>query len=117
MNLKFESNGLFYNCYSNDAIIMHLLFGYKLNKGKVSFPVKYKNKIITTLERKKINYNFDDLEKKEFNVNNYNKYYNKASIMLNINIELDFIKSKLLKMNNEELDLFIKHIKRFFDER
>ena len=42
--LKFKSNGLFYECTGKDAFIMDLLFGYKIHKEKVSFPVKIKIK-------------------------------------------------------------------------
>ncbi len=54
--LCFKS-GTFYNCYNEDATILHYLFGYKIIKNnQCGFPINTLNKVINKLEEKKINY-------------------------------------------------------------
>ena len=71
--------GKFYNIYGDDAIILNYLFGYKiLIDGKVGFPETALNKVINTLEDKKISYriinkNESDIFKNYGNLNCYKK--------------------------------------------
>lgn len=116
MELKFKKRCIFYECFGKDAEIMHMLFSYKINKGKVSFPIKYKNKIVNTLNRKKVNYEFINEDKKEFNVNTYDKLYDKANIMTDKEEKLNLIKNKIMNFNNKELDNFINYVGKYFNE-
>ena len=118
MNLKFTKHGLFYDCFDDDALIMNLIFGYKIRSGKLGFPEKVKNKVINVLEGKKINYFFDEETNKDFkNLNRYEKYLYKAKNILEVEYKILEIKEKMKNMNDKELDSFINYIERYFDER
>ena len=55
-SIKIRKIGKFYNAFDNDALILHYLFNYKVNNGRVGFPENSFNKVINTLEDKNINY-------------------------------------------------------------
>lgn len=38
VELKIRKNGLFYDVFNEDVIILHYLFGYKIKDNRVSFP-------------------------------------------------------------------------------
>jgi len=77
-------NGKFYNSYKDDAIILNYLFGYKILKDdKSGFPETAFQKVINTLEDKKIDYqvifkDYNPISKKYSNFNNYHKILNQA---------------------------------------
>ena len=52
--------GIFYECLAKDALIMNNLFNYKLNRlsnmFKIGFPLKSLDKVISVLDKKRINY-------------------------------------------------------------
>ena len=79
-----KNKGKFCTVYGDDANIISSLFGYKiLNNNKVGFPESVLNKIINTLEDKKISYmviyiDKDPLVKDFKKLNNYEVYKNKA---------------------------------------
>lgn len=71
-------SGNFYAVLGEEAYLMNNIFGYQVRElGKYikdGFPISSKNKITDKFNELKINYIFDNGEKKSFNNNNYNKY-------------------------------------------
>ena len=122
MFLVLNSNGLFYETYNEDAMIIHFLFGYKINKKKASFPISSKNKVINILENKKINYKINDnnneTEKKDFkNLNCYQKTLDKAYKISFREKKLNNILRKLKKLDSEKLEELVNIIGKYVDEK
>lgn len=105
--------GKFYYAYGKDAYILSNLFGYKLNEFEtniysVGFPNNSYAKVISKLEKLKINYlildkrnNYEVLESQNYkNLNNYNKYFEKAKKEILIKIRIQKINEYLLKNIN-----------------
>ena len=80
--------GNFYNCYGRDSYIISYLLGYKINIldnniYNSSFPKSAYNKVLSILEKNKINYivldkrnNYDvEEEDNNKNLNNYKEFY------------------------------------------
>ncbi len=90
--------GIFYETYNEDAYILNNLFNYKIrninNVKQVGFPVNSYDKVITKLNKFKINYLIIDKEiiRKKFNKNNYNEFLNKN---LSLDERINNIYSKL----------------------
>ncbi|MGM9879635.1 MAG: hypothetical protein ACI31R_06425 [Bacilli bacterium] len=55
--------GKFVNVFDEDAVIISYLLNYKLVNDKVGFPMNALNKVINTLEEKKISYELKGEEK------------------------------------------------------
>lgn len=102
--------GKFYYAYGKDAYILSDLFGYKLNNFEtniysVGFPSNSYSKVISRLERLKINYlildkrnNYEVLEFQNYkNLNNYNEYFEQAKKEILIKIRIQKINEYLLK--------------------
>ena len=53
VELKLRKNGLFYDVFNEEAIILHFLFGYKIKDNRVSFPDNALAKILNMLEEKR----------------------------------------------------------------
>lgn len=113
-------NGRFYNAYKDDAIILNYLFGYKVLKDqKAGFPETVLNKIINTLEDKKINYqiitkDYNPKIKKYDNLNNYKKVLEKA-------LSFSKVQDRVVRLQEEinnitDLDLLERVIKAMEDE-
>ena len=99
-SIVIRKSGGFYQVFDNDALIISYLFDYKIINYKCGFPLVAINKVINTLEEKKINFIIKDEEEvvKNFrNKNTYSKYLEKARVKDNIN---NRIKSILDKIND-----------------
>ena len=63
-----RKSGGFYICFDDDAIIISFLCNYKINNGRVGFPINTINKVTNLLEDNSINYiikeNMEEKEKK-----------------------------------------------------
>ncbi len=53
VELKLRKNGLFYDVFNEEAIILHFLFDYKIKDNRVSFPDNALAKILNMLEEKR----------------------------------------------------------------
>ena len=102
--------GNFYNVYEDDAVILHHLFKYKIIKSKqnAGFPISAFNKVINTLDDKKISYKIFEkdnlvMEKDYDNINNYNKILKEGNDKLEEEIRLDRIENKIKNMNIDEI--------------
>ena len=101
-------SGNFYAVLGEEAYLMNNIFGYQVREFgkyiKAGFPISSKNKITDKFNELKINYIFDNGEKKSFNNNNYNKYIKK-----NTNIIKNQTKSKekKVKVTDKIIDRFI----------
>ena len=99
-SIVIRKTGGFYQVFDNDALIISYLFDYKIINHKCGFPLVAINKVINTLEEKKINFIIKDEEEKIKNFKNkntYSKYLEKARVKDNIN---NRIKSILDKIND-----------------
>ena len=54
--LVIRKEGLFYSVFDSDAEILNYLFDYKIINNRCGFPINAINKVLNTLEEKKINY-------------------------------------------------------------
>lgn len=106
--------GTFYTAYGKDAYIINYIFGYKLIQMQqvdiASFPISILNKVMSILERNKVNYivldkrNNYDVEHKsdKNNINNYSKILKKAKVEINLNKRINEI-IRNLKEDKEAL--------------
>ena len=111
-SIVIRKSGGFYQVFDNDALIISYLFDYKIINYKCGFPLIAINKVINTLEEKKINFIIKDEEEvvKNFrNKNTYSKYLEKARVKDNINNRiksiLDMINDLDVKKLNEVLSV------------
>lgn len=123
--------GKFVYTYGKDACIISYIFKYKIkmvqNNIYVSaFPRNNLNKIMATLENKKINYivldrrnSYRTDEKSDNkNLNNYNKYLNKAITYVKRKRKIDNIYNILLKeIESDKIEEIIKLIRKVLNER
>lgn len=106
--------GNFYQVYGKDAYIISYLFGYKLKKIEntrmCGFPLSSVNRMIATLENKKINCliidrrnNYEVEERADNkNLNNYTKCFEKAKKYISDKTKIDNVNNFLLKNINQE---------------
>lgn len=119
--LTIRKGGLFYNIFDDDAKIIHYLLNYKIVNGAVGFPSNALNKIINTLDEKKISYivfdNNVDVEKKDFkNLNQYQYYLSKACNKLEVGKIVDDLIKKLEGMDEDKLYEILDRIKKVIDD-
>ncbi len=106
--------GTFYHTYNRDSYIMSYIFNYKIKElgqshKECGFPVVTLPKIIAKLEEKSINYividrrnNYDVEQKTEYkDLNNYDKYFEKAHKFVNRKRRIDNI-TEFLNNNIED---------------
>lgn len=106
--------GNFYNCYGRDSYIISYLLGYKINIldnniYNSSFPKSAYNKVLSILEKNKINYitldkrnNYDvEEENNNKNLNKYNEFYEKAKKEIAKKMRIEKIYKYLLSCNDE----------------
>ena len=110
-----KNKGKFSTVYGDDANIISSLFGYKILNNKVGFPESVLNKIINTLEDKKISYmviyiDKDPLVKDFKKLNNYEVYKNKAIKKLDYVDKVNKIIDKIKNMNEEEFEIFLDKV-------
>lgn len=109
------SVGNFYNCYGRDSYIISYLLGYKINIldnniYNSSFPKSAYNKVLSILEKNKINYiildkrnNYDvEEEDNNKNLNKYNEFYEKAKKEIAKKMRIEKIYKYLLSCNDEK---------------
>lgn len=123
--------GKFVYTYGKDAYIMSFLFKYKTklienNIYVCGFPKDQINKIMATLENKKINYLILDKrnsyrvdeESNNKNLNKYNDYLEKAIRYVKRKRQIDDIYNILLNnIENAEIEQTIISIKKVINER
>lgn len=106
--------GKFYNCYGRDSYIISYLLNYRINLVKdniynCSFPQSAYNKVISILEKNKINYiildkrnNYEVEEKSNNrNLNKYTDTYQKAKKKISSKMRIEKICKYLLNCNDE----------------
>ena len=122
--------GNFYQVYGKDAYIISYLFGYKLKKVEntkmCGFPLSSVNKIIATLEDKKINYliidrrnNYEVEERLDNkNLNNYTKCFEKAKKYISYKTRIDNVNNFLLEnINKADFKDIIRKMEDVINER
>lgn len=115
MFLSIYKNGLFFNVFGDDASILHYLLNYRVISNKVGFPTNALNKVVNTLEEKKINYKIlkdEQAEIKNFkNQNKYSYYLSKAKDKHEVDTLLRKIQDKLNEFSEEKtLEMLYKFL-------
>ena len=108
--------GGFYHVFDDDTYILNYLFNYKIVGNRVGFPISAINKVINTLEEKKINY---ELEGKKYDFkrkNNYEKFKEKGKIKYNFKMDVERIYDNLDKLNSKDLKEILNFIENKLDE-
>lgn len=122
--------GKFYYCYGKDAYIISYFWGYKLNYinsniFSCGFPSESVNKVISKLEREKINYiivdrrnNYEVEEKEEYrNLNRYNNIFKEAKEKIGTKIRIQKINSYLINnYNKKEIKKVLCDIEKIIQE-
>lgn len=120
VELKIRKNGLFYNVFDEDAIILHYLVGYKIKDKRVSFPNNALAKVLNMLDEKKISYSLQTDEKlirNNGNNDNYEKYLIKAQNKIILAERVNKIINKLNTFDEVRLDKLLKEFEKLvFDE-
>lgn len=123
--------GTFYHAYNRDAYILSYLFGYKIKEiesqtKECGFPLSALPKVKAKLENSKINYltldrrnNYDVDEQENYkNLNNYDRYYEKAHKYINSQRRIDRISNFLQENINEDDFLeIVKEMEEIINER
>ena len=121
VELKIRKNGLFYNVFDEDAIILYYLFGYKIIDKRVSFPNNALAKVLNMLDEKKINYSLQTDEKLIRNNgknDNYEKYLIKAQNKILLTERVNKIINKMSTFDEVRLDKLLKEFEKLvFDEQ
>ena len=114
-----RKSGGFYICFDDDAIIISFLCNYKINNGRVGFPINTINKVINILEDNCINYiikeNMVIKEKKSFGKKNKYKFYlDKGNKKIDLDYRVNGIMNRLNDLDECDilrlLDLTIENI-------
>lgn len=118
--IELQKQGIFVNAYDESAIILHNIFDYKLGEQdkiyKVGFPEGSLNKVLNTLEDKKISYvyygvNRTVIKEKDFKrLNKFITEYEKAVRRQEIDIKANLIYTKIKKLKRNELDVFLDKV-------
>lgn len=118
--IELQKQGIFVNAYDESAIILHNIFDYKLGEQdkiyKVGFPEGSLNKVLNTLEDKKISYvyygvNRTVIKEKDFKrLNKFITEYEKAVRRQEIDIKANLIYTKIKKLKRTELDVFLDKV-------
>lgn len=114
--------GSFFYTYGKDSYILSFLFTYQLKKisnvYSCAFPKNSLNKVIATLENRKINYiivdrrnNYEVVEKLDNkNLNKYEEIFEMAKKELNYKIRVENIKQYLMENRNTKLLLEMERL-------
>ena len=103
-----RKSGGFYICFDDDAIIISFLCNYKINNGRVGFPINTINKVTNLLEDNSINYiikeNMEEKEKKTFGKKNKYKYYlDKGNKKISLEYSVNNIIDKVKELEEEDI--------------
>lgn len=107
-------SGNFYVAINDDAIIMNLIFNYKIKQlptyMRIGFPVSTLNKITKVLTEKEINYIIfknGKINPVKFNHNNYNNYIEKVLDYELAQTKIKYIMQELdkHKLNHKIIDV------------
>lgn len=111
--------GKFVNVFDEDAVIISYLLNYKLVNDKVGFPMNALNKVINTLEEKKISYEVKGEEKiaKDFKNNNkYDSILRTAKEIVALRKRYIDIKTYFDSLTVEQLEKIISYIEEVINE-
>ncbi len=98
----------------NEAIVIHFILNYKINNNKVYF--NNLNKVIKTLNDKKINYKCNNKFVK-FKNNNYNFYYSNGENKIKLYYLTKDLKIKINSLSVEDKIKLFNKIEKFANER
>ena len=110
--------GLFYQVFDDDALILHYLLDYKVIDSKVGFPSNAINKVINSLEAKKINYKIigEDIIKDFKDLNKYDFYLAKSKDKIVVQDLIHNIELKLEEKDEGELLKILEGSERLVNE-
>lgn len=129
-NIVLVKIGSFYYTYGKDSYILSYLFGYQLKKIEdtynCAFPTRILNKVIATLENKKINYigvdrrnNYEvDFQNNNKNLNRYDEFFEKAKKKISIQNRINEINKYLNEnVNQKDIKEIIYEIEKIINDK
>ena len=116
--VKIRKSGTFYQVFDNDIYIFYYLFNYNIKNNKVGFPKSVLNKVINTLDDKKINYEVvgENINNNFKNVNKYNKYRELGFNIYNKDIHYSNLIDKIKNIDESKLNRILEVIENMLDE-
>ena len=117
--LVIRKEGLFYSVFDSDAEILNYLFDYKIINNRCGFPINAINKVLNTLEEKKINYEIigeDNVKANYKRQNQYSYFLSKAKNKLLVTKMIYELKDKLETLKEETLYEIITKIRDIINE-
>lgn len=116
--IQIKHNGNFYNVFKNDIYIMYYLFSYNIKNGKCGFPKSSYNKVINTLEKRKINYEIigENIEKDFKKLNQYIKYKELGLKKYNKDIHFANLIGKIKILDEDKLSRILEIIEDIANE-
>ena len=115
--IELRKSGKFYNCFGEDATIIHHLLNYKIvpSKGGVGFPESAYNKVINTLDEAKISYKVYEkdiiLAETDYKkINNYKKVLVSARKELSFEQRIENIEKKIKTLSAKKINCLLELI-------
>ena len=113
--------GKFYQCYEDDAYVIHALMNYNICNGKVGFPITSLGKVQNKLDEFKINYQILEkdsiMDSKDFkNSNKYDKYLNEGIKSFDKIKSDEELLEKIKNLSDDKVDKIKKFILEVINE-
>ena len=106
--ITLRKSGGFYICFDNDAIVLSYLCNYKINNGRVGFPIGAIDKVINILENSSVSYvvkvGLDETSLKKYGKKNKYKFYlDKGKCKISLDNRINKILEKINNLKEEEV--------------
>lgn len=119
-HIKLRKQGKFYSAFEEDAFVIHSILGYKIVNGRIGFPENSLGKVTNELNNYKVDYvvivKDEEVEKKHFPNNNYNKYLKDGINRHQKNLDEEQIISKIKSLPSEKIEKIYKYIEEVINE-
>ena len=116
--VRINRNGSFYSVSDDGVYIMYYFFSYTIKNNKCGFPKSSYNKVINTLEERKINY--EVVDEKVINdfkkLNNFVKYKELGFKKYNKDIHFVNLIDKIKTLDEEKLNKILEIIEDIANE-
>ncbi len=110
----------FYASFEDDAYVIHAILGYKIVNGRIGFPENSIGRVTNQLNDCKVDYAVivrdEEIEKKHFPSNNYNKYLRDGINRHNKSLNEEQLISKIKNLSEEKINKIYDYINKVIDE-
>ena len=111
--ITFRKAGNFYLVFDDDAYILHSLFKYKINDGRVGFSLSRIDKVVNKLRNLHIDYKLDNIIT-HFEDNKYDYYLMESKNRISIDYKINEIIEKIETSDYNTLTKLIELIDNFY---